>query len=457
MPEYYKEVVVDMRLVQDLLDYRYGCLKVAAVAGTRLRGIQHNQLEITLEEGGAPMKKGGASMKRGFERVVEDHYVPLIQTVEQHAIAIGVVPFRIGRIKMDVSKDEDRDNVYGKGAPDSVDELIPIIPEPSTYQLFVGIDSDGRDVVFARSLLAKDERPIYVVPSTTARGPRSSGMVQSTLHPLYVAYTSLQKMENLVLNAHMQSVAPTYIVEQVPPSDNQQQANLRMGAEGILRRGTAEAIDAVYFADQETPAIRRQGDIMTQYVSVQKGQLIDPINNIAILPMHHKMSVTQLRVADIPADMSERRATYSADVASALHVPVSFLTGAQSGALTGKQSTTASENDRFTFKLTVDELHQDLVHILKAMFRIIHDIEVSVVLPMSSFAILDDLTTLFEGGVVDEDTYKQEAARASGLHVSQVSDEPLEAKHARVRSLDLDEHQVMLKKHEVHNAKKARR
>lgn len=382
-------------ILHQLLHLRFKSPIISAAADARLRCIIFGEMQITSD---------GSKPSAQMTSITENFWIPLISKIEQHLTAFGFVPFRLTERKVFLSDGKD------------VLEKIAVIPDLTTYKIYVDINADGERVL--RGLSTIDEEEVFIVRSSMHEGPMfGSDDVGSDLGVLLEECRNLDVLERLVNSVVCDIVFPHVFAENVPSAEAPR-TNATVNRTAHEDANVAVGLPpGVYYTDTEVDIqAKRLKTLRDTREKIIKGEPVDPIDAIVYLPPSFKLC-TQPRPTVIPPLLGENRGLFESHVASVFKVPESFLSAAKGGQINGKQSITASDNDKIRFKQGVDALQHDIIHVIEILYDMIHHIPVKVILPTAAHATLESLVMLKEHEAIGGKLFNSEAKRAVGLHV----------------------------------------
>jgi len=329
--------------------------------------------------------------------------MPLVYKVEEMLTALGLVVFAVTT----------RKSIKDDGTV--VDERVAVIPDISSYSLYVELNEDNELVVTAESNASKKQK-LIVVPSTMCAGPQEDGMtIKSDLGALLRPWRELCAIEALTTHAYEDNIfPPVYLQRQLPRADAPSADLLKQQYAEVSGNITSRLMPRSEEDDSEM-RLKRIYDLDISLDDIKRICPVDPILAQVNLPPNYIVAVPP-RPAVIPTDLTERRVRFETNVASAVKIPESYMTSAKTGAINGKQNTTASDNDKKQYKDTVDALQLDVTHVLRVIYTHVHGHVPEVHLPVASDASLEDTLSLYLHGFIDADGARLIAARATGIH-----------------------------------------
>jgi hypothetical protein len=374
------------RVLQSLYTFENESAVVAAATEIKFRALLVNELDAT--------RSSTELGTRTMQRILRQFWTPLLCKMHKCLHAWGFVPIRVVK----------RQFIDETGTKST--ELVPIVPDLSTFRVFVEITNDAETKFTATSTI--DKHPLTIYRSCIYTGPDFLGNhVHSPFGILYPEFVTLAAMTRASQSAFYQLINPTLYLEaevkmHQPTTTTTMAGDSDLGGESIRVIERHEVNPKRLCAFEE---IREQ---------ILNGEVVDPVNNLVYLAPTYRM-VTHLPTAVIPPMLPETRALFDTKVASVLRVPESFLSSSNGNTLNGKHNTTASDNDTLLFRNGVTGLVEDLVQICEAIYYDIHDDRVQFILPMMSHARIDHLALLHQHGGLNVQEFSEEAKKASGI------------------------------------------
>lgn len=387
--------------ITTLLYLRYQHPMLFAAWITRYRALMIPEIEITCQ---------GKRASATAARILQEYWISNLLKIVECISGIGCVPFRVMKQKIKTPRDDVREAKYGNLAAPEIVEPVPIIPDPSTYRLRVQVTQNGKLEITAESLI--DDEPMYVASSSIYNGPTLIG-IDSEMSVLYPELQRLKYLENLAMGAYYDRARPTYVIEEIMPTDT-------VAAAMTQDRYTAESFlmtdkPPMTYQIEQTTEIKRPESLENLHKRMRMGEAIDPLLNMVTLPPLRTPANHQPPLAEIPADLSEYRARFESTITCMIKVPESYLHGSKDVTLNGKQNHTASINDRLRFRQGVDSLRRDIRHVFRQMYDTIHGQEIEVDIPIEATSELETLIMLRDTQAIGQPEFIAEARKAVGL------------------------------------------
>lgn len=347
-----------------------------------------------------PVGRKDAAHSITFQRVMK-YWLTFVQRVEENFTALAICPLIWADVVVSGRGDSERERKYSKQAPSDVVWRVPRVPEWSAITVMMALDPDGNRVFKAGYssdyTLALNEPPpanpsVHVLVSCYRSGPDyQTKLFHSKLGALLPQYRDLLEME-----ATTKTVAKSL----GQPMTWLETAQIKDPGTADLERRNAFEVDAdpgTYHADQE----------FATEVTV--------VNNVSFIPAGYKMA-TQPRSAEAPPDMHAIRLQFVERVSTVLGVPLTYMAAQRNASISGQQNVSSGKNDEMMFNQSIKTLRNDLIAAIKTAWALDNgDEEIEVDIPILDVPTLEEAIMLWTADVVEDQTFRELAAQATGI------------------------------------------
>lgn len=386
------------------------------------------------------------------QRIVQEYWAPLATEYVRSKYMFGFFVYQLTRRSFEVSED-------GKhvrfGPPKSRDEgvVVPTIPDPSTYRVYVGLDPQREKQIVCK-LIENDyfeEGAIEVIFTNANLAPDAvTGNMFSPLASLIGMYESYALYEQCELQAVFASTNLPVVYQPVP----QKEISTGSGTEvpiadarlmGISENGEPPTVTMYNAAtdlamkqiqDNENragPGERVRVGLTHERAVVLHDAMQGPTH---FVPMD-KTIASNVPVPSVPTGLNARFEMYRSQISVALGIPASFL-----GSPMGSNFSANADIDSGEFVATLNSVTRDVEFAMGEIYN-------KAALRMGSFKIpffamqpIERVREYFSIGAIDHKRVRETVFRMSGLgvanHDTRETEMPIEGYIAKKR-LELDQ------------------
>jgi len=317
------------------------------------------------------------------------------------------------------------------------DVVVPLIPDPSTYDLYVCLDPYGCRHVHAVPVInlpfSGEAEPYFVViegGEVDKLPDYQSGKLASRMSSLLIRYQDLLRMELYMVQASFQRCHPVYVIQPNFKETGFSEFTLEnIWGDGFMKdakdKETNEAKIMIrsHLADESArfnrEFIETQSETARYYSHPAFGgresahQLQQSVTgSMYVLPPGTTAAVGQPLQAQPPKDVQSLRTDFNHAVAEALCMPYTLISSSTAAA---KNVTVASEMDMKRFVRTTKSYAHMVQEMMESLYYAVWSERAKFHIPVCPMVSLDSLFDLHDRGAIPWQRFTGEASRITGI------------------------------------------
>lgn len=350
--------------------------------------------------------------------------------------------------------------------PHDVRVVVPTIPDPSTYRVFVGITKQRQPYVMCEPVedARFEKAEVHVVFTDPKFLPDTvKGTLRSPLSSLMYAYNMVETYDGCEMQAVYASVNPSIVYQNVVRKEGDSGDSMPEMASGmaIMTMGSTNPIEDKIKVNvrmqnyaarvvEANAARNASGDTATMGIAQDKSV---PLRDTMSSGRHHFLPLDMtlapnVPVPRVPDGLAARWESYRNNVSVVLGIPSSYLGQSSSG----RNVSVFGDIETADFVETLSSTARDIESALGQMYLVAMTRPGEFAVPIFAMQTVDRLRDIYALGAIDHATLRANIFRITGVqtadHDTRETEMPVEGWLATKR-LELDERRLELENKRV--------